>query len=640
MEPRSCGNSQGRPITRSKILKDIYKNEGANRTLWETKPKIDDGFIPRADDNPDSVLDDETTLKQLRKRFSTKKRERIRSDEKKPVDDESDLNEPLINLKPKRSKTSKSQRKRMNLSVVSSSSVDSANKSNESLFPEGSDPVIRVKVEIPDPEQSGYQNKTPAADEGLNPNGTATNEFQNMVLYENREPLICGQEYQDCVTNEILDDRVEDVEPISILVPSDGMRVNLEPLEIECQEFLDLTPLAIQKPNEDQNSNVCIYSRSSSTIEDISSSGNGPQKELNPVLFEDNTEADRPFELEDSLSSEDKNCDLSSDSIISLKIEENVVSKEETIADEEQHSTRLFEGHIEGELQKAEENQTSAVPITDEESQCSLENQTCDTAGIILTPEARLSPENLMSTRKVISPSSEERLCLAMNSVEIWNGADSNKCKGKLFEEQTAKKSSSLGSAVQNDKATVNNRRPDKVRQRKAIISPRHNINKSQISKGNLEGPRFSRTLPNLSTECASIQSCSESAVAFSKQQMHDMESLAVKLMNELKSMKDIVEQKLLFEAYRNVSLKNDADEVKSAINNASKVEETSRKWLSIMSRDCNRFCKIMKMTPNNSTSTSKDRETRKIIFADEAGGELCRVKFFEDDPLSDGVKQ
>lgn len=44
---------------------------------------------------------------------------------------------------------------------------------------------------------------------------------------------------------------------------------------------------------------------------------------------------------------------------------------------------------------------------------------------------------------------------------------------------------------------------------------------------------------------------------------MHDMESLSVKLMSELKSMKDIVEQKLLFEAYRNVSLKNDADEVR-----------------------------------------------------------------------------
>lgn len=43
---------------------------------------------------------------------------------------------------------------------------------------------------------------------------------------------------------------------------------------------------------------------------------------------------------------------------------------------------------------------------------------------------------------------------------------------------------------------------------------------------------------------------------------MHDFESLAMKLMDELKSMKDMVEEKLLFEAYRNAYLKNEADEV------------------------------------------------------------------------------
>ncbi|GJT66323.1 FAD/NAD(P)-binding oxidoreductase family protein, partial [Tanacetum coccineum] len=33
---------------------------------------------------------------------------------------------------------------------------------------------------------------------------------------------------------------------------------------------------------------------------------------------------------------------------------------------------------------------------------------------------------------------------------------------------------------------------------------------------------------------------------------------------------------------------------VKSAIKSATKTEETAKKWLSMMSRDCNRFCKIM----------------------------------------------
>lgn len=135
-------------------------------------------------------------------------------------------------------------------------------------------------------------------------------------------------------------------------------------------------------------------------------------------------------------------------------------------------------------------------------------------------------------------------------------------CKEKLFENQIGKKCSSLRSGVQYEKKTVNHRLPGQVSQRKFFSSPKHISKRSQIAKSNLEGPRFSRTLPNLSTGCTSVQGCSENAVAFSQRQMHDMESIALKLMNELKSMKDIVEQKLLFEAYRNASFKNDADEV------------------------------------------------------------------------------
>lgn len=136
-------------------------------------------------------------------------------------------------------------------------------------------------------------------------------------------------------------------------------------------------------------------------------------------------------------------------------------------------------------------------------------------------------------------------------------------CKGKLFESQNGKKPSSLRSEVLYDDKTVNHRLPGQVNQQKFVRSPRRTSKRSQMAKGNLEGPRFSRTLPNLSTGCTSVQGCSESAVAFSQRQMHDMESVAGKLMTELKSMKDIVEQKLLFEAYRNSSLKNDADEVR-----------------------------------------------------------------------------
>lgn len=79
--------------------------------------------------------------------------------------------------------------------------------------------------------------------------------------------------------------------------------------------------------------------------------------------------------------------------------------------------------------------------------------------------------------------------------------------------------------------------------------------------EGNYDGLR-SRAYPNLSSSRNSIQGCSESAIEFSQRQMHDMENVTVKLMKELNSMKGIVEQKLLFQAYRSGSLKNDADEV------------------------------------------------------------------------------
>lgn len=111
---------------------------------------------------------------------------------------------------------------------------------------------------------------------------------------------------------------------------------------------------------------------------------------------------------------------------------------------------------------------------------------------------------------------------------------------------------------------------------------------------------------------------------------MHDIESLAIKLMTELKSMKDTVEENFLYEACRSTSLKNDVEEVKTAIKSATKAEETAKKWLSIMAKDCNRFCKIMRLTEDGSAATENGiHKEKKISFADEAGGKLCRVNFF-----------
>ncbi|KAG8377760.1 hypothetical protein BUALT_Bualt08G0066500 [Buddleja alternifolia] len=704
-------NSRASPAIRFKSLKDIYESEDAkrlgrpsglmtdreqvkceyqcfpvaDRTLREIKTKNDE-FIPCADDAVDSDLDDNTTLKQLWKRSLTKKRKYSQCDDnskldnayENPIEDEPDLHEPLINWKSRCSKNSKAKKKRRNQSGASSSTIAAAIKSEKNLDSEGSlqfgaelAPVICVKVEVPDADQLGCQDKTSSDNDSpighnevLNPGDVTSKELQNMVLCEYREPLFSVYEYQDSVDNETSCDHLEGVEPIAMLLPWDGMTVKLETLQPGYEELLDLPPLAIKNGNkigeahscrvspfEDQNSDGYVHSRSSSSMKEFSEESCSGiqvpdmsmrlQQEFGLVLFEDEAKADSSYEQGDySMSIPDKKCGSYLGSVISLKTEHKVVPMGDAIADAEQPSTCSLDAitksglncgsQIEDALLKAEGAQTSASSCTDPESK-SLKNQTCDSADTLSTPESRQPPERLLSTRQAISPTSQERLCLAMNSVEPCNETDQYKRNGKLFEKQTGKKVSPVRSETQHAKY---HGLPGQFNQRKVIISHRNIIKKSQIAKGNLEGPRFSRTLPNLSSGCASIQGCSESAIAFSQRQMHDMESLAVKLMNELKSMKDIVEQKLLFEAYRNVSLKNDADEVKSAINNATKVEEMARKWMSIMTRDCNRFCKIMKMTPN-STAASKDTVPRgkkkKIVFADEAGGKLCHVKLLED---------
>ncbi|KAL8058991.1 hypothetical protein ABFX02_03G058500 [Erythranthe guttata] len=703
-------NSNGRPLIRTKSLKDIYKHEDAktpqrppsslaidheqvkrenpwaDRTLQDVKPKIDE-FVPRADDNGDSGSDDEITLKQLRNRFLTKKRKHILSDEcsKKdsadfePVEDESDLDVLIINLKPKRSKASKAKRKRMNLSVASSPAIDFAVKSQENLV---SEPIC-VKVEVPDTEQLGSQIKTSCGDpssnyEGLNLGGLASNEFQEMVQDEYRETLLCADEHQNCVTDEIQYDHLEDIEPISMIVPWVEMCVKLESVELVFEEFAELPPSATEEQeettdadsymrslSEDPNSDMCSPSRSSFIMEDTSEQRSSSiiqvpdmdidcidgckelDQESNTALLQNKAEAEFPNELDGYLSSPTKNYHSNPDSVISLTTNENLVPMEDT--DVEQPPTCSFDPtdrnvlNFENELLKTEKMQISASPIADAESEYLSKNQTCDSADEISTSEPHQTPERLHSTRKAISPSSEERLCLVMNSVEIVNYADQNtgsECKKKHLDKQTEKNSSPLGSDKQHDETAVNSRRSGQISQRKFVRSPRSTIKKSQVAKGNFESSRFSRTLPNLSTGCTSVEGCSESAIAFSQRQMHDMESLSMKLMSELKSMKDIVEQKLLFEAYRSVSLKNDADEVKMAISNATKVEGTAKKWLSIMARDCNRFCKIMELTPNK-TAISNDtvpREGRKIMFADEAGEKLCHVKFFENDSISSPV--
>lgn len=113
-----------------------------------------------------------------------------------------------------------------------------------------------------------------------------------------------------------------------------------------------------------------------------------------------------------------------------------------------------------------------------------------------------------------------------------------------------------------------NSKASAQVCQAKVIIDPNETAKrlkerrKGSPPDGNVECHRLSQSLPQFSTGFTSVQHFSASAIAFSERQMHDIESLAVKLMKELNSMKDIVEGQLQFKACSSASLKNEEDKV------------------------------------------------------------------------------
>ncbi|KAH1057905.1 hypothetical protein J1N35_035970 [Gossypium stocksii] len=234
-------------------------------------------------------------------------------------------------------------------------------------------------------------------------------------------------------------------------------------------------------------------------------------------------------------------------------------------------------------------------------------------------------PERLLSYRKAISPTSQERLCRAMELTGL-DEDERQQCRGKLyFGKQTNHRMLKAQGLDQlgRDGATI---KP------KPFMRRAKQDKKGSPPKGILK-VHPSRTAPHVSSACTTLQRCSQSAIAFTQRQMRDIESLATKLTTELKSMKDIVLGQLQPELDTTAATEN-ADEVRIAVESATKAEETARKWLSMMARDCSRFCKIMKLTEDFDTAASERviQKERKITFADEAGGKLCHIKVFKDD--------
>ncbi|TXG52254.1 hypothetical protein EZV62_021423 [Acer yangbiense] len=240
-------------------------------------------------------------------------------------------------------------------------------------------------------------------------------------------------------------------------------------------------------------------------------------------------------------------------------------------------------------------------------------------------------PERLLSTRKVISPTSRERLRKAMQASELHDDKHTE-CRGKLwFGKQTENTVVKAEGCYKIRRAGVT------INMKQVPCKPKYD-KKGSHSKGILKGSHLSSAVPSLSTRCTSSGSLSQSAIAFSQRQMQDIESLATKLTGELSSMKDIVNELLHSQAFPATAPNHDMDKVTMAIQNATKAEETTKRWLSIMARDCNRFCKIMNLSETHSIASGNvvHKDKKKITFADEAGGKLCHVKVFKDDTDSE----
>ena len=120
----------------------------------------------------------------------------------------------------------------------------------------------------------------------------------------------------------------------------------------------------------------------------------------------------------------------------------------------------------------------------------------------------------------------------------------------------------------------------DQFRRDGATIKPKSIMRKAKQDKkgsppkGILKVTRPSCSASRVSTECTTAQCCSQSAIAFTQRQMRDIESLAMKLTTELKSMKDIVKRKL--------HLESEASAASPARENADEVCYCTTSWLSL----------------------------------------------------------
>ncbi|KAL8252046.1 hypothetical protein R6Q59_035739 [Mikania micrantha] len=660
---------RGRPNPKFKKLEEIYQHADVECTslpLAERETKELNGYgheenEPEFSSNESSP--EELTLSQIKKKLKRKKRkasERVLLIPKAENDD-FDLTEPLCKFRVKASKSSWHKR----VSAIGNSSSSRGALLVTSV--ESKDvAIVNIKVEDSEVEyfESNCDMKRGKSDSSTN--GREKCEFNEVLneCFENNHDLnikeseLSTNEGGKCEFNEVFDveffeinhdPKKEELESLT----NEGGKCDfnevlfdsvddIKNMEMDCEETTsnaNQPPLNLSSVGNDSflknptaSASGCSQSKLylQQTPEQVDD--NSIVQDSHPTIDDGHcedlvsTEAKSPI-CEESKSLTSMNINADSNSLDTDEI--SLVSKDISILQE----------------------LLSTIPANTDSF---VKMDHSDQIGVMSEASEILQLERLPLTRKFISPNSQEKLCQAMKSADPLDDMEHFKCKEKLyFGEQAENTFLSTESSVEDNESNVHPQQATQSIHKKAVTSSKHVLKRPKsynkgsptkigiAPKGCLDGPRLCRSLPRLSTGCTSIEGCSESAIAFSQRQMHDIESLASKLMSELNSMKVIVEEKMLYEAYRSISLKSEADEVKSAIKSATKTEETARRWLSMMARDCNRFCKIMKLNEDHNTSASGDpvlstnqekplEKEKKISFADEAGGTLCDIKLYQ----------
>ncbi|XP_037475446.1 uncharacterized protein LOC119352967 [Triticum dicoccoides] len=216
------------------------------------------------------------------------------------------------------------------------------------------------------------------------------------------------------------------------------------------------------------------------------------------------------------------------------------------------------------------------------------------------------TPKKLLSKRKTMSPACQEKFCNAWADIDLC-GVQRTKRKINLEDQSMLTTDSKLKS--------------------------RTSISTSKGDVKSTESPSPQMTSPSVLLD-------TEKAVEFSQRQMHDIENIAANLIRSLKHMRSLVDANLSSESHSLLPSFN-TDEMRAASKDALDVERTTRKWLSIMNKDCNRFCKILTLEGKKAVPHPQVlRKRRKITFADEAGGTLCSVKVFSDGQTSPSACQ